>query len=70
MLSLKKRTNPIVLADEMTVIGHVLSPASTFENRKAVDAQWYPVITAFCAQKGLIVERIGSADSDAARLKD
>jgi hypothetical protein len=66
----KKRTNPIVLADEMTVIGHVLSPASTFENRKAVDAQWYPVITAFCAQKGLIVERIGSADSDAARLKD
>ncbi|MGH9830461.1 MAG: hypothetical protein ACREDR_45220, partial [Blastocatellia bacterium] len=34
----KKRVNPIVLADEMTLIGHVLSPASKFENRDAVDA--------------------------------
>jgi hypothetical protein len=63
----KRRVNPIVLADEMTLIGHVLSPASKLENRDAVDAQWYPIISAFCAQKGLIVERIGGTDSGTAK---
>lgn len=47
----KQRTNPIVLYDELTLIGHVLSPASKFEDRDAVDAQWYPFISAFCAKK-------------------
>jgi hypothetical protein len=35
----KKSVNPIVLADEMTLIGHVLSPATKFEDRAAVDWQ-------------------------------
>ena len=59
----KKRVNPIVLADEMTLIGHVLSPASKFENRDAVDAQWFPILSAFCSQKGFVVQRIGGTDS-------
>ncbi len=55
----KKRVNPIVLADEMTLIGHVLSPASKFEDRDAVDKQWFPIISEFAAKKGTVVERIG-----------
>jgi hypothetical protein len=55
----KARVSPIVLADEMTLIGHVLSPATKFEDRDAVDQQWYPVVSAFCAEKGIIVNRIG-----------
>ena len=54
----KKRMNPIVLANEMTLVGHVLSPVTKFEDRDAVDGQWRPVITEFCADKGIIVERI------------
>ena len=54
-----KRMNPIVLADEMTLIGHVLSPATKFENRDAVDDQWFPIISAFCSEKGLDVRRLG-----------
>jgi hypothetical protein len=62
----KKRVNPILLCDEMTLIGHVLSPASEFENRDAVDAQWWPIISRFCAQKGIEVERVGRADDSSA----
>jgi hypothetical protein len=56
----RERINPVILADEKTLIGHVLSPATTFENRNSVDAQWYPIISAFCAAKGIEVERIAS----------
>jgi hypothetical protein len=59
----RKRMNPIVLADEKTLVGHVLSPASKFEDRDAVDAQWYPIISTFCADKGITVQRIGGVDS-------
>jgi hypothetical protein len=62
----KKRMNPIVLANEMTLVGHVLSPVTKFEDRDAVDGQWRPVITEFCADKGIIVERIVGAVSGAA----
>jgi hypothetical protein len=54
----KTRVQRIVLADEMTLIGHVLSPATTFEDRHAVDAQWFPVIRGFASGEGTIVERI------------
>jgi hypothetical protein len=54
----RKRISPVVLADEKTLIGHVLSPATTFENRDTVDAQWFPLIDAFCASKGIEVSRI------------
>lgn len=56
----KERENRIILADEMTLIGHVLSPATKFEDRDAVDAQWYPIVSGFCSDKGTIVERIKS----------
>lgn len=56
---LKKRINPVILADEKTLIGHVLSPATTFEDREAVDEQWYPILSRYCAEKGIEVERIG-----------
>lgn len=55
----KKRINPILLADEMTLIGHVLSPATKFENLEAIDDQWFPIMCDFCSQKGIVVERLG-----------
>ena len=58
----RERVNPILLAAEMTLIGHVLSPASKFEDRDAVDEQWYPIISGFCAEKGILVERIRDSD--------
>lgn len=61
--SAKKRVNPILLANEMTLIGHVLSPATKFEDRDAVDEQWFPIISEFCAQKGIVVQRIGGKTS-------
>jgi hypothetical protein len=63
----KKRLNPVLLAEEMTLIGHVLSPATKFENRDAVDEQWFPIISAFCTPKGLAVQRIGGTNSGAAK---
>jgi hypothetical protein len=56
----KRRYTPIVLADEMTLIGHVLSPATIFEDPSAVHDQWSPILNEFCAQKGVIVEPIGA----------
>jgi hypothetical protein len=37
--NLKKRVNPIVLYDEIALMGHMLSSASKFEDGDAVDAQ-------------------------------
>ena len=54
----KAQFSPVVLADEMTVIGCVLSPKTKFEDRDASDKQWYPVLAAYCAEKGLEIERI------------
>lgn len=54
----RTRSNPILLADEMALIGHVLSPATTFETRLAVDAQWYRVVSTFCNGNGIVVERL------------
>jgi hypothetical protein len=49
------RSNPILLADEMALIGHVLSPATTFETPLGVDAQWYRVVSAFCFRNGTVM---------------
>lgn len=54
----KKCFTPVVLADEMTLIGHVLSPASKFEDPTAVHEQWSPLLTEHCAEKGVTVEPI------------
>jgi hypothetical protein len=62
----KALINPIVLADEMTLIGHVLSPATKFEDRNAIDEQWFPIMSEFCRQKGIVAERIGRADTGTA----
>ncbi len=56
----KQRFTPVVLADEMTLIGHVLSPATTFEDPTALRDQWSPIISEYCAQKGAVVEAIGT----------
>jgi hypothetical protein len=56
--NLKKRVNPIVLYEEIALIGHVLSSASKFEDGDALHAQWYPIVSSFCAQKGLTVETV------------
>jgi hypothetical protein len=63
----RKRVRPVVLADEMTLIGHVLSPASKFEDREAVDEQWYPLIASFCAEKGIRMERLRDGKPDPAK---
>jgi hypothetical protein len=60
-------SNPILLADEMALIGHVLSPATTFEDPLAVDAPWHKVVAAFCSGSGTIVERL--ADRPPAKLR-
>jgi hypothetical protein len=65
----KKRLNRIVLADEKTLVGHVISPATKFENRDAVDAQWFPIISAFCAAKGIEVGRIVGEDFGTRKLE-
>ena len=49
---------PVVLADEMTLIGHVLSPATKFEDPTVLHEQWSSVLSEFCAQKGVVVTPI------------
>ena len=56
-ISRKKMERVVVLADEKTIIGHVISSATTFENRDAVEAQWFPLVHSFCAEKGIEMER-------------
>jgi hypothetical protein len=56
--ALKKPFNPVVLADETTIIGDVLSKNSIFEDRDAVDEQWFPILAAYCADVGIELERI------------
>lgn len=63
---LKKPFNPIVLADEMAIIGDVLSKNSIFEDRDALDDQWFPILMAYCASIGVGLERIPPAKSTSA----
>jgi hypothetical protein len=56
----KERRTPVVLADEMTLIGRVLSKETVFENPDAVDQQWFPIIAAYCAEAGIPIERVRS----------
>ena len=61
--ALKKPLNPVMLADEMTIIGDVLSKNSIFEDRDAVDEQWFPILAAYCADVGIELERIPPTNS-------
>lgn len=56
--AVKKPLNPIVLADEMSIIGEVLSKDSVFEDRDAVDEQWFPILAAYCEHAGISLKRI------------
>jgi hypothetical protein len=56
--SVKKSLSPIVLADEMSIIGEVLSKHSVFEDLGAVDEQWFPIVAAYCEDAGVTIERI------------
>lgn len=51
-------SNPVIGANEMTLIGEVLSPDTVFETPLAVDAQWFKLIAAFFAGTTTIVERL------------
>ena len=42
----------------MAIIGEVLSKNSVFEDRDAVDEQWFPILAAYCAEAGIELERI------------
>ncbi len=56
--ALKKPFNPVILADEITIIDDVLSKNSAFEDKDALDEQWFPILTAYCADIGIELERI------------
>ena len=45
--------NPIVLFSEQEVIGRILSPATSFEEPDATDAQWWPLVEGYCKSKGI-----------------
>jgi hypothetical protein len=64
--ALKKPFSPVVLADEMTIIGDVLSQNAVFEDRDALDEQWFPILSAYCADVGIELERIPPASSSRA----
>jgi len=40
----RKRFNPVLLANEMSLIRIALSKESVFENSQLIDAQWSPMI--------------------------
>jgi HNH endonuclease len=56
--ALKKPFNPMILADEMMIIGDVLSKNSAFEDKDALDEQWFPILANYCAEIGIELERI------------
>lgn len=64
--ALRKPLNPVVLADEMAIIGEVLSRNSVFEDRDAVDEQWFPILAAYCTGAGIELERITPESSSPA----
>jgi hypothetical protein len=53
----------VVLADEQSLVEKVLSKATKFENREAIDDQWYPVMAAYCEQAGIPISRKRSGES-------
>jgi hypothetical protein len=65
--ALKKPLNPVVLADEVVVIGDVLSKNSAFEDRNAMDEQWFPIVEAYCANSGITIERMRPEEARPAR---
>jgi hypothetical protein len=46
----------------MSIIGKVLSKDSVFEDQDAVDEQWFPILSTYCADAGITLERITPKD--------
>ncbi len=59
----KTPLRPVVLEDEIALIGKVLSAETKFEDRDAVDAQWFPIIAEYCAERGIDIERITGSNA-------
>jgi hypothetical protein len=59
----RKRFYPVVLANEQGLVDKVLSEATQFENREAIDEQWYPVMAAYCEQAGIPISRTRLGES-------
>lgn len=59
----QKRFYPVVLANEQSLVDKVLSKATKFENRQAIDDQWYPVMAAYCEQAGIPISRESGGES-------
>jgi hypothetical protein len=51
----------------MTIIGDVLSKNSIFEDRDALDEQWFPILAAYCSKIGVELERIPPSNSAGAK---
>lgn len=49
---------PVVLFNEFTLIGRVLSHATQFESPVALDAQMFPIVSTYCDLRGMRVSRI------------
>ncbi len=56
--AIKKPFNPVLLANEMSLVRIALSKETVFENREAIDAQWSPIMEAYCADTGVTLDRI------------
>jgi hypothetical protein len=56
--AIKKPFNPVLLANEMSLVRTALSRETVFENREAIDAQWSPIIETYCSEAGIVLERI------------
>jgi hypothetical protein len=54
----RKEFNPILLANEMSLIATALSKDTVFENRAAIDEQWLPIVKFYCASAGIDLESI------------
>lgn len=54
----RKEFNPILLANEMSLIATALSKDTVFENCAAIDAQWLPIVEFYCASAGIELEPI------------
>ena len=59
----KKLLNPVIIADENSLIGEVLSKNTVFEDQDALDEQWFPILAAYCAEAGIALERIPPAST-------
>jgi len=54
----KRRVNPVVIADEYTLVGDVLSPATRLNDEVAMDLQWFKIIEAYCKERGIESSRL------------